>query len=855
MEVPALFGKKKKQQARNLNIDVEENISSAEIENNESNEKPEKKKGKEKKEKVKKNKKGAGLKVPKTVQDSIPYLAMYRKGICELDPGIYSKTYKVSDANFKTATDEEQVNMFNRYMDYLNSFDSDVHLQLVIYNRTVNSENIEDHVLLPFAKDNLNAYREEYNEILRDKMKEGRNNMQKEIYESVTIKANSLDEATQKFAKLDTEVGQAIKRINSMEPTPMDLVERLEILNSIYGKGDDSFYKKAKIDGHDVESYNFKWMIEQGLTTKDIIGPPSITFNRSHAEIGDKFTRSYYIDTLPSYINANLLTELTDVDCEMLVSVNYNKMPADRAYKLLKNQLLNINANVVEAQKRAIKNGYDPSIISHEIIEARDEAQALIEDVRQRNQSLILTTFVITIMGNSVADLNKYADSINSVLSKYMCSMKVLNYQQENGLASSLPLGRCDIAIDRLLTTESAAIFMPFSTQELNQRRGMFYGLNAVSKNLILFNRKDSKNANGVILGTPGSGKSFAAKREMINVILNTDDDIYIIDPEREYLPLAQLLGGSVVKITTGGTTYLNPLDMDINYGLAADDEKNVNPIAMKVDFIGGLFEAMAGNKKSLTSAQLSVLDRCITLLYTPYLQHMKELQKTHPEITCDTTKSPTLKQLHELLLNQQEYEAQELALCAERFAVGSLDNFAHHTNVKRNNRFIVYDIKDMGESMKELGLKVCLNAIWNQMIENKSKNRWTWFYIDEFYLLTQTQSSATFLQMVYKRARKWQGIPTGITQNVSDLLSSQTVCSILQNCEFVLMLNQAQADKMQLAQMYNISPTQLSYVTNADPGQGLIYTGKTIVPFVDKFPKDTMLYKVMSTKPDEIIE
>lgn len=852
-----MFGKKKNQpQKRNLDINMEVEETMEEVsETSGEIDKPKKGKAGKSGKKNKKGKEGSGLKIPKTVQDTIPYLGMYRKGICELDPGIFSKTYKVYDANFKTATDEEQVNMFNRYMDYLNSFDSDVHLQLVIYNRAVNNENIEEHVLLPYAKDSLNAYREEYNEILKDKMKEGRNNMQKEIYESVTVKANSIDDATQKFAKIDSEVSAAIKKINGMETSPMDLIERLEILNSIYGKGSDTFYKKARIDGHDVESYDFKWMIEQGLTTKDIIGPPSISFNRGYAEIGEKLSKSFYIDTLPSYINANLLTELTDVDCEMLVSVNYNKIPPDRASKLLKNQLLNINSNVVDAQKRAMKAGFDPSLISSELLAARDEAQALVDDVRQRNQSLILTTFVITIMGETQDELNKFTDAINSVLSKYMCSMKVLLYQQENGFATSLPLGRCDIAIDRLLTTESAAIFMPFSTQELNQRRGMFYGLNAVSKNLILFNRKDSKNANGVILGTPGSGKSFSAKREMINVILNTDDDIYIIDPEREYLPLAQLLGGSVIKITTGGTTYLNPLDMDINYGQAADDEKNVNPIAMKVDFIGGLFEAMAGNKKSLTSAQLSVLDRCVRMLYKPYLSHMQELQKTHPEITCDTTQSPTLKQLYEMLLNQQEYEAQELALCAERFAVGSLDNFAHQTNVKRNNRFIVYDIKDMGESMKELGLKVCLNAIWNQMIENKARNRWTWFYIDEFYLLTQTQSSATFLQMVYKRARKWQGIPTGITQNVSDLLSSQTVCSILQNCEFVLMLNQAQADKMQLAQMYNISPTQLSYVTNADPGQGLIYTGKTIVPFVDKFPRDTKLYKVMSTKPNEIID
>lgn len=845
-----MFNKKKAPQKRDLGFDntnFDEEASEQKKGTKERKAKPAKK--------TAKNKKGnkQPLKIPKTVQDTIPYLAIYKNGIVEVDRGIFSKSYRLEDVNFKIATDEEQRNMFDRYVDFLNSFDSDVHLQLTIFNRNMDEGHVQEKILIPYHKDNLNEYREEYNGMLIDKMKEGRNNIVKEKYISITIQAKDVEDAFTKFSKLDSEVSASIKRINGQDVPPMSAIERLEVLADIYADKDDNieFYKKANIAGKNVETFDFSWMIKQGLTTKDIIGPASFTFTKDHSQIGNKYARSYFIDNLPTWMNANVLSDITEINSNMLVSINFNKLRPDKAMSLLKNQQININANVVDAQKRAAKAGYSADLISPELLRAQKEAQDLMDDITSRNQSLILATFVITLIANSLDELEKNAELLKTVIGKYMCQIKALNYQQEKGLSTSLPLGRCDVYTDRLLTTESAAIFIPFSTQELSQNNGMYYGLNAVSKNLILFNRKNSKNANGVILGTPGSGKSFTAKREMINVILNTDDDIYIIDPEREYLPLAELLGGEVVRIAAGGTTYLNPMDMDINYG--DDDGGKSDPIAMKCDFIGGLCETMSGDKKALSANQKSIVDRCVRILYQPYLNHMRDLQKEHPEITCDITASPTLKDFYEMLLGQPEYESQALALALERFCVGSLDTFAHHTNVSRSNRFIVYDIKDIGEGMKEMGLQVCLNAVWNQIIENKKIGRYTWFYLDEFYLLTQTASSAAFLQQVYKRARKWQGIPTGITQNVGDLLASPQACAILNNCDFILMLNQSPIDKMQLANMLNISPTQLSYITNSDPGQGLIYTGKSIVPFIDRFPTNTKLYKVMTTKPDDL--
>lgn len=793
------------------------------------------------------------IKIPKTVQDTIPYIAVYKNGIIETDPGIFSKSYRIEDVNFKIATDEEQENIFSRYMDLLNTFDSDVHTQFVLYNRNMDAQKVHDRILIPFKRDTLNEYREEYNEMLKHKMMEGRNNITKEKYLTLSISAESVEDAFTKFAKLDTEVSAAIKRINGMETPPMTAVERLEVLADIFSDGSEtqSFYQKANINNHDLETFNFSWMAKQGLTTKDLIGPASFKFTKDHFEIGDKVAKSLFIDNLPTFMNSNVLSDITEINTNLLVSINFNKLRQDKALSLLKNQSVNINSNVVDAQKKAAKSGYSPDLISPELKNAQIEAQELMDDVTKRNQSLILTTFVITIMGDTIDDLNKSFDQLKTAMGKHMCQIRPLNYQQEKGMSTSLPLGRCDVFTDRLLTTQSAAIFIPFSSQELAQKNGMYYGLNAVSKNLLLFNRKNSKNANGVILGTPGSGKSFTAKREMINVILNTDDDIYIIDPEREYLPLAKLLDGEVIKIAAGSTVYLNPMDMDINYG--NDDDTKTDPIAMKCDFIGGLCETMSGDKRALSSTQKSIIDRCVRILYKPYLDHMREVQKEHPNITCDIKFSPTLKDLYEMLLTQAEYEAQNLALSLERFCIGTFDTFAHHTNVSRGKRFVVYDIKDIGEEMKQLGLQVCLNAVWNQIIENKKINRYTWFYIDEFYLLTQTATSASFLQQVYKRARKWQGIPTGITQNVGDLLASPAATAILNNCDFILMLNQSPIDKMQLAKLLNISPTQLSYITNSDPGQGLIYTGKTIVPFVDKFPTDTKLYKVMTTKPDDL--
>lgn len=799
---------------------------------------------KEKKQEQKRNnkEKKLGLKVPKTVQDTIPYKNMYENGICEIDDGIFSKSYLLEDVNFKIATPEEQESIFLKFGDLINSFDQNVKAQITVYNRCADNTQIEGHVLIKARKDNLNDIREEYNEMLKEKMAEGRNNITHEKYLTLTIEALDIKDAITTFARLDSEVNDLVKRINGTSTDPVSTEDRLSILYDIYnGSRDYIFNTTAVVSGRKVKSFDFKEMQKQGLTTKDMIGPPSIRFERDHALMGDHYSSSLYISTLPAYIAPIIISDITDLAIEMLVSVNYESLSPDRATKIIKRQLVNINSNVVDAQKKAFKAGYSGDLINPDLLKAQEETGHLLDDMTSRNQKIFLVTITITHFADSYEELKEGTKSLNTIVNKYLCSLKTFQYMQEAGFNTSLPLGRNDVSIKRMLTTESASVFMPFSSQELLESNGQYYGVNAVSRNLILYSRKDSLNANGFILGTSGSGKSFAAKEEMISVLLSTEDDVFVVDPDGEYLKMTESFGGQEIPFTIGGRWHINPFDMDINY---ADKD---DPIAMKSDFIGALCETVMGRKYGLSPIQKSVIDRCVNILYKDYLMDIERRG-----ITCDNEIAPTLKDFYQLLLSQPEPEAQNLALSLELYCEGSLDLFAYRTNIDINNRFVVYNIKDIGTQLKELGLQVCLNHVWNTTIANRRKQKWTWVYLDEFHILAATESSAKFVQQMYKRFRKMWGIPTGISQNVEDLLQTPETRTILNNCQFVQMLSQSPLDRIELGKLFNISPSQLSYISGSDPGQGLIYTGKTIVPFINKFPKNTTMYKAMSTKAGE---
>lgn len=793
---------------------------------------------------VKQKPKKEKLKIPRTVQDSIPYVAVYEDGgIIETKDGVFTKAYKLTDINYQIAKMQDQEEMFLRYGEFLNSFDPSIRFQIVIMNKNMNQADFESQTLLKARYDSFDPLREEYNDMLLQKMREGRNNLLKEKCLVVAVEADSVGEARNIFARLDGEISQNIKKIGGAEAIPYTTLERLETLYDIYNIGfEGTFGNKVTKYGQEISQFSFGNMRKMGLTTKDCIGPDSFEFRQNYMRIGDKYACAMYLKDLPTYLADNVLSEISNANCNMLVSLQYESVPADKALKIVKNQIVNIHANLQERQKKASKSGYSVELISPELQKAQEDANELLQDITSKNQKMFMVTLVVVHFADSMEELHANTDIIQSTARRYMVQMRVLQWQQENGLTSALPLAYNKVSIQRTLTTESTAVFMPYVAQELMQAGGMYYGLNAVSHNLLLFDRKQSKNMNGFILGTPGSGKSFSAKREMLNVLLNTNDDVIVIDPEAEYGRMAELLNGEVVRIAAGGDVHINPLDMDPNY---ADND---DPITLKSDFVISLCEAIMGERSLLTAQQKSIIDNCVRRIYKPFMDSFNPVTKTY-----DKSLLPTLLDLQQALEEKHGYEAEQLASSIEMYTRGSSSVFAHPTNVEYENRFVVYNILDIGTNLKSVAMLTVLDNVWNRIIQNAKNGKNTWFYVDEIYLLFKTENSANFLRELWKRARKWGGVPTGITQNVGDLLENDIARTMISNCEFIQMLNQAPLDRNELATLLNISQTQLSYITNAQPGEGLIYTGSSIIPFVDNFPRNTKMYRAMTSKLDEV--
>ncbi len=771
----------------------------------------------------------ARAKVPKTVQQTIPYLAAFPRGILQVAPTRFARAYRLSDINFRTASQEDQEDLFSRFCTFLNTM-SDVDLELACVNHTVDVEEFKEEYFIKFQDDTLNEYRNEVNEIMLKNLNKG-NGIISDKYIIITVNADNIDMAVPMFDRIDTTMIDEIHTIGGAEAAPLDMKEWLLLFHRIYHPGN-------------VEPFfcDFDALKKQGLTSKDVIAPAGMQIKPNQMMIGDNYAMSLAMTVFPSTLSTEFIADLNEIPCHLTTGVHLTTVAQETAIKMVRNQITNINANILEQQKKAAQRG-TAGIISPDMEAARNEALLLLEDITGKNQRLYYATVAVTVYASTEEELQQYVKIVQTTAQKHMCVMKKLQYQQDNGMHTSMPMGLNDLPIKTLLTTECAGLFIPFSSEQLMHKGGLYYGLNAISNNMILFNRLRSRNSNGVILGTPGAGKSFSAKREMLSVLLGTDADVYVVDPEAEYAPLAELCGGEVIRIAAGSNTHINPLDMDIKF---ADDD---DPVTLKADFMCAICETAIGGRYGLSPIQKSIIDRCVREVYKPYMEYLHQ----HPGITCAPEKTPTLVDFYERLLAQPEPEAQSVALSLELYCTGSLDIFAHRTNVNTSSRFVIYDIKSIGSGLKELGLQVCLNDIWNKTISNKSLKKRTWFYLDEFYLLTQTESSARFLQQIWKRARKWGGVPTGITQNVEDLLASQEARSILNNCDFVMMLNQAPMDRIQLAQMFHISPAMQQYVTNADPGHGLLFTGRTLVPFVDMYPKDTKSFMVMTTNPNDV--
>ena len=760
-----------------------------------------------------------------TAQQSIPYREMGKDGICRVEDGYYSKTIRFYDINYQLAQNEDKNAIFENWCDFLNYFDSTIHFQLSFINHHSNMMEYEDVIRIKKQNDSFDNLRMEFAQMLRNQLAKGNNGLVRTKYITFGIEADNIREAKPKLERIETDILNNFK-VFGVSAYPLNGVERLQIMY-------ETFNQNVKVPFR----FSYDDMLRTGLNTKDYIAPSSFLFkNGKDFQMGDTIGAVSYLQILAPELTDKMLAEFLEMDCNLLVNLHIQSIDQMKAIKLVKSKVTDINRMKIEEQKKAVRSGYDMDIIPSDLNTYGGEAKRLLEDLQSRNERMFLVTALFLNTAETKQELENVVFQTAGIAQKYNCALKRLDYQQEQGLMSSLPLGRNWIPIKRALTTTSTAIFVPFTTQELFMGgESIYYGLNALSNNLIMADRKRLKNPNGLILGTPGSGKSFAAKREITNVFIVTKDDIIICDPEGEYFPLVRAFNGQVIRISPTSHDYINPMDININY---ADDD---DPLSLKSDFILSLCELVVGGKNGLEPVEKTIIDRCVRLVYQDYLADPV------PE------KMPILEDLYNLLRKQEEAESQRLATALEIYVNGSLKVFNHRTNVELNNRLVCFDIKDLGKQLKKLGMLIVQDQVWNRVTVNRSAHKSTRYYIDEFHLLLKEEQTAAYSVEIWKRFRKWGGIPTGITQNVKDLLASREIENIFENSDFILMLNQASGDRQILAKQLNISTHQLSYVTNSGEGEGLIFYGNTIIPFKDRFDNTLMLYALMSSKPEDV--
>ena len=899
----------------------------------------------------------------KSAQDSIPYERMWPDGICRVADGHYTKTIQFQDINYQLSQNEDKAAIFEGWCDFLNYFDSSIQFQLSFLNLAASEETFARAISIPLQGDDFDTIRVEYMTMLQNQLAKGNNGLIKTKYLTFGVDADSLKAAKPRLERIETDILNNFKRVG-VAAEALDGKARLAQLHGIFHMDEQVPFR-----------FEWEWLAPSGLSTKDFIAPSSFEFRTGKQfRMGKKYGAVSFLQILAPELNDRMLADFLDMESSLIVSLHIQSVDQIKAIKTVKRKITDLDKSKIEEQKKAVRAGYDMDIIPSDLATYGAEAKKLLQDLQSRNERMFLVTFLVLNTADNPRQLDNNVFQASSIAQKYNCQLTRLDFQQEEGLMSALPLGFNQIEIQRGLTTSSTAIFVPFTTQELfqNGKEALYYGINALSNNLIMVDRKLLKNPNGLILGTPGcfdgktrilladgstptfaelveagiteamvkaydydtgeivdaraidiriekyvdelkvieledgtrlcctdthlimdadgqfieankitdgqrlsgghvavrvafqrlpekvpvydltvpkygnfllanglivhnSGKSFSAKREIANCFLLTNDDIIICDPEAEYAPLVERLHGQVIKISPTSTNYINPMDLNLDY---SDDE---SPLSLKSDFILSLCELIVGGKEGLQPVQKTIIDRCVRLVYQDYLNDPR------PE------NMPILEDLYNLLRVQDEKEAQYIATALEIYVTGSLNVFNHQSNVDINNRIVCYDIKELGKQLKKIGMLVVQDQVWNRVTINRAAHKSTRYYIDEMHLLLKEEQTAAYTVEIWKRFRKWGGIPTGITQNVKDLLSSREVENIFENSDFVYMLNQAGGDRQILAKQLGISPHQLSYVTHSGEGEGLLFYGSTILPFVDHFPKNTELYRIMTTKPQEL--
>ena len=747
---------------------------------------------------------------------------MFSDGICRVSDNYYTKTIQFQDINYQLAQQEDKTAIFEEWCSFLNFFDSSIHFELSFVNMATDAADFEKNIRIRHRFDGYDDIRDEYSGMLKTQLAQGNNGLTKTKYLTFGIEADSMKQAKPRLTHIQTDVVNNFRRLG-VKTKALNGAERLKLMHNIFHMGDSERF-----------TFDWKWLPGSGLSVKDFIAPSSFVFKGGRQfRMGELDGAMSYLQITASDLSDQLLKDFLEMESSQVVTMHITSVDQNKAIKTVKHTITELDRSKIEEQKKAVRAGYDMDIIPSDLATYGKDAKALLQELQNQNERMFLLTFLVMNTGKTRQELENNVFQASSIAQKHNCNLRRLDFQQEQGLMSSLPLAQNLIEIKRGLTTSSTAIFMPFTTQELFQvgKEVLYYGLNALSNNLIMVDRKALKNPNGLILGTPGSGKSFAAKREIANAFLVTDDDIIICDPEAEYSALVQRFNGQVIKISPTSTQYINP--MDINEFYSEYD----HPESLKADFILSLCELIVGGKEGLLPVEKTVIDRCVHRIYQRYFNDPR------PE------NMPILEDLYNELLMQEEREAKHVATALEIYVKGSLNLFNHRTNVDIENRLVCYDIKELGKQMKKIGMLVIQDQVWGRVTENRSAGRSTRYYMDEFHLLLREEQTAAYSVEIWKRFRKWGGIPTGITQNVKDLLFSREVENIFENSDFIYMMNQAAGDRAILAKQLNISPHQLSYVTQSGEGEGLLFYGNVILPFIDRFPTDLELYRIMTTK------
>ena len=765
-----------------------------------------------------KRRKKERVKIPRSVQQAIPIRAVYEDGTFEVGRKQYSKTFKFTDVNYAVAGQEDKETMFLGYGSILNLLDCGSDPKLTIINRKLNKVDFDNKMKLDVGDDNLTEYRKEYNEILAKNSIDSNGIIQEKLL-TISIDKKNIEESRNYFSRTGTELSNNFSKLGS-KLTELDLNERLRIFYDFYRVGEEDLYK-----------FDLKQCMRKGHSFKDYICPNTFEFKSDYFKMGDRYGRVLYLKEYATFIRDNIISELTDLNKNMMLSIDIKPVPMEEAIKKAENVRLGVETNIANWQRRQNENNNFSAVLPFDMEKQREESREMLEDLISRDQRMFYGTLTIVHTADSKEELDNDTESLVNTAGKHMCQLVTLKYQQYDGLSTVMPSGVKRIKTKRTLTTESLAVFMPFKVQEIQDTQGVYYGKNVISKNMILIDRKQLQNGNSFILGVSGSGKSFTAKQEITSIALREKDaDIIVIDPEAEYKSLINELRGEVIKISATSDNHINALDMNKDY----DDNK---PIIAKSEFILSLCEQIL---KNITPSQEAIIDRCTTEVYKYYEQG--NFQGT----------PPTLKDFREVLLKQEEKEAKDIALGLELFTKGSLNTFAQQTNVKTNNRIVCYDIKDLGKQLLPIGMLVILDSILNRITRNRKSGKRTYIFIDEIYLLFKYDNTANFITELWKRIRKYGGCATAITQNIEEILKRDNSSLMFSNSELIIMLNQSATDREELGKCLKMSDMEKGYITNVDSGEGLIRVRNSLIPFKNKFPKDTKLYKLMTTKIEE---